>query len=371
MRPIKKGLIAAAIGVVVVILIAGTYINKHQLPHIQGIPSLFFRSQYIQEFYNKSFHMTRPKQEDEPIVSRSPYIEDQQEFYNKSFLYMTQTEHCLPDQLSDMNALGDSIVRDVIVLSYKKECRNISLPHVTYIFNTSTTWTTGRTELYYAAKRLNKKYLYYIFLDDDMTIVPIFTNQSSFSWWRTYEQFLLDNRPPLAALDEKGAKLVDKIRIARSKEHCTMNGTDPDYYLAKFFDALINAFRHDAVEYLFGPITRYWTRFDSESWWISQWYVIIMTDIVFHNQSMLSAHLLANNPMHRPYPKRMPTRKDLEVIVDDIRKIIPQQYRKSADLLFKRWTLSSGNDQIPTAINDTYCHPIPHPRRKSVPYQCL
>ena len=157
MRSIKKGLIAAAIGVVMVILIAGTYINKHQLPHIQGIPSLFFRSQYIQEFYNKSFlHVTQPKQENESMVPCSLYIEDQQEFYNKSFLYMTQTEHCLPYQLSDMNALGDSMVRDVIVLSYKKECRNTSLPHVTYIFNTSTSWTTGRTELYYAAKRLNK-----------------------------------------------------------------------------------------------------------------------------------------------------------------------------------------------------------------------
>ena len=350
MHLIKKGLIAAVIGVVMVILIAGTYINKHQLHHnIQGTPSSVIWSLYIQEFYNTYFlHMTQPKQADESIVSCSLYIEDQQECYNKSFLYMTQTEHCLPHQLSDMNALGDPTVRDVIVLSYKKECRNTSFPHVTYIFNTSTTWTTGRTELYYAAKRLNKKYLYYIFLDDDMTIVPIFTNQSSFSWWRTYEQFLLANRPPLAALDEKAAKLVDKIRSARSKEHCTMNGTDPDYYLAKFFDAVINAFRYDAVEYLFEPITRYWTRFDSESWWISQWYVIIMTDIVFHNQAMLPAHLLANNPMHRPYPKRMPTRKDLEVIADDIRKIIPQQYRKSADLLFKnmdivKWKRSYSN----------------------------
>ena len=126
-----------------------------------------------------------------------------------------------------MNALGDSTVRDVIVLSYKKKCTDTSLPHVHYMFNTSTTWTTGRTELYYAAKRLNKKYLYYIFLDDDITIVPIFTNLKSSSWWRTYEQFLL------AALDSPDWQLVDKIRRARSKEHCTMNGTDPDYYLAK------------------------------------------------------------------------------------------------------------------------------------------
>ena len=367
MHPIKKGLIAAAIGVVMVILIAGTYINKHQLHHIQ---SLFFRSQYIQDFHNKFFvHMTQPKQEDESIVSCSPYIGDQQECYNKSFLYMTQTEHCLPYQLRDINALGDSTACDVIVLSHKKECRNTSLPHVTYIFNTSTTWTTGRTELYYAAKRINKKYLYYIFLDDDITIVPIFTNQSSSSWWRTYEQFLLDNRPPLAALDTPALQLVTEIRRARNKEYCTMNGTDPDYYLAKYFDAVINAFRHDAVEHLFEPITRYWTRFDSESWWTSQWYVMFMTDIVFHNQAMLPAHLLANNPVHRPYPRRKHTRKDFEVVADDIRKIIPQQYRKSADLLFKRWT--SAHELIPTVINDTYCHPIPYPRWKSVPYKFL
>ena len=370
MHPIKKGLIAAAIGIVMVILMAGTYINKHQLHHIQEIPSSVIWSLYIQGFYNNSFfHMTQTKQEDEPPVLCSLYLEDQQEFYNKSFLYMTQTEHCLPHQLSDINVLGDSTVRDVIVLSYKKECRNTSIPHVTYIFNTSTSWTTGRTELYYAAKRLNKKYLYYIFLDDDITIVPIFTNLSSSCWWRTYEQFLLDKRPPLAALDNPDWQLVDKIRKARSKEHCTMNETDPDYYLAKWFDAVINAFRHDAVGHLFGPITPYWTRFDSESWWMSQWYVNIMTDIVFHNQAMLPVHLLAYNPKHRKYPQRMHTRKDLEVIADDIRKIIPQQYRNSTDSLFKRWT--SAYEHLLTTIKDTYCHPIPFPRQKSVPYQFL
>ena len=370
MRLNKKRHIAAAIGVVMVILIAGTYINKHQLHHIQGISSSVIRSLYLREFHNKFFlHMTQTEQEDESFVPCSPYLEDQQEFYNKSFLYMTQTEHCLPYQLSDMNALGDSTVRDVIVLSYKKKCTNTSFPHVTYIFNTSTTWTTGRTELYYAAKRLNKKYLYYIFLDDDITIVPILTNLNSSSWWRIYEQFLLDKRPPLAALDNPNWQLVDKIRKARSKKHCTMNGTDPDYYLAKWFDAVINAFHHDAVEHLFGSITPYWTRFDSESWWMSQWYVNIMTDIVFHNQAMLPAHLLANNPMHRTYPQRMHARKDLKVIANDIRKIIPQQYRNSADSLLKRWT--SAYEQILTTINDTYCHPIPFPRRKSIPYQCL
>ena len=366
MHPIKKGLIAAAIGVLMVILMAGTYINKHQLHHMQEIPSLLIRSLYIQE---QSLLLRPFLEKTNSTAEEVPSEKTTNQKFHKSFLYMTQTEHCLPYQLRDMNALGDSTARDVIVLSYKKECRNTSFPHVTYIFNTSTTWTTGRTELYYAAKRLNKKYLYYIFLDDDITIVPIFTNLNSSSWWRTYKQFLLDNRPPLAALDNPNWQLVDKIRRARSKEHCTMNGTDPDYYLAKWFDAVINAFRHDAVEHLFGPITPYWTRFDSESWWMSQWYVNIMTDIVFHNQAMLPAHLMAYNPVHRPYPQRMHTRKDLEVIADDIRKIIPQQYRNSADLLFKRWT--SVYEQILTTVKDTYCHPIPSPRQELVPYQWI
>ena len=63
---------------------------------------------------------------------------------------------------------------DVLVLSCKKTCNDtLSLPHVEYIFNSSTTWTTGRNLLLEVAMLRRETYLYYIFLDDDIVLFGI------------------------------------------------------------------------------------------------------------------------------------------------------------------------------------------------------
>lgn len=69
------------------------------------------------------------------------------------FIYLTQTEQCLPSKLTQNLELSNrSNCRcDVIVLSYKKECREESPLHFTYLFDNTTTWGSGRNELFFRA----------------------------------------------------------------------------------------------------------------------------------------------------------------------------------------------------------------------------
>lgn len=63
------------------------------------------------------------------------------------FLYLLQTESCLPHSLRSVKALGNSIACrcDVLVLSYKQRCNNTLPVHVKYISAGSpTSWNEGR-----------------------------------------------------------------------------------------------------------------------------------------------------------------------------------------------------------------------------------
>ena len=84
------------------------------------------------------------------------------------FIYLTQTEKCLPLNLSVL--IGDMEICncDVIALSYKAACTEVAPSHVTYLFDAQSTWSTGRNALYVAAEKRKPGYHYYIFLDDDV-----------------------------------------------------------------------------------------------------------------------------------------------------------------------------------------------------------
>ena len=329
--------------------------------------SVFTPREHLLKGVEPNTSMQAEKKEPSALQAHTGQGSDQD--YHKPFLYLTETEKCLRENMRKPNALGDPTVCDILVLSFKEKCKSKSLSHVTYYFNSSATWSQGRGELYYAAKRLNKKYLYYIFIDDDITIKPIFTEQVS-NPWRAFEQFLLEYRPPLASTDNSDWKLVERIHKERQKNNCTRNGTDPDYFLAKWFDATVNAFHHDAIEHIFAPIIPVWSRFDNVSWWAPQWYVNIMTDIVFHEQAMLTAHFLAENLIHRSYPKKMRLKDGIvDSMFADIRKVIPEQLWEFADHLQNQWVKIYKN--IATTVDATYCHLIPIPRRKIIPYQLV
>ncbi|KAK3750404.1 hypothetical protein QZH41_005556 [Actinostola sp. cb2023] len=87
----------------------------------------------------------------------------------KDFIYLVQAEGCLPSHLLHPNQLGLGDNRDVIVLSWKSQCKNASdLSHVQYIYRNNTSWGTGRNLLYALARARRNNYLYYNFLDEDL-----------------------------------------------------------------------------------------------------------------------------------------------------------------------------------------------------------
>ena len=255
------------------------------------------------------------------------------------------------------------------MLSYRAECTDpaAKLPHVFYIYNSSTSWTTGRTELYNAATRLGTRYHYYTVMDDDIRPIWLNATRTSENPWRYYEQFLLRIEPPLAALDNEAWTLVNKVKAARAHNGCTLNGTNPEYFLAKWFDGEFNAFHYKAIKYILEPVLPYWNRFDTSSWWISQWYVNIMTDMAFPNKAVLLSQIFGTNHQHRNYPKGMHSQKTLEMIAGDVTSIVPPQLRDAVANRLKGWVSQYAN--ILTTIQDTYCQPIPTPHDKLVPFQ--
>ena len=88
-------------------------------------------------------------------------------------VYLVQAESCLPDDLKSTVIFRNSTACkcDVVVLSYRQACSDPSPAHVEYISASSpTSWNEGRNLLFDAAKQRKEKYLYYVFMDDDINL---------------------------------------------------------------------------------------------------------------------------------------------------------------------------------------------------------
>ena len=88
--------------------------------------------------------------------------------FRKPFIYLTQTEQCLPPSLAKSSQIGDpeTCNCDVIVLSYRAKCKEHKQSHVNYLFDPNTLFPSGRNVLCIAAMDTRPGYHYYIFLDD-------------------------------------------------------------------------------------------------------------------------------------------------------------------------------------------------------------
>ena len=120
------------------------------------------------------------------------------------FIYLTQTEKCLPSSLSVL--IGDMEICncDVIVLSFKAECAEVAPSHVTYLFDAQSTWSTGRNELYVTAMKRKPGYHYYIFLDDDVVLeYNSFTPREMMNTLplKSVQRWLLEYEPAVGVLD--------------------------------------------------------------------------------------------------------------------------------------------------------------------------
>ena len=296
---------------------------------------------------------------------------------DKKIMYLLQTESCLPLYLRLVDVMGNTSICkcDVLVLSYKKPCNDtLSLPHVGYIFNSSTTWTTGRNQLYEVAMLRRETYLYYIFLDDDIVLFGI--QETTLNPWRKLEDSLRKMEPAVAALltvwgDKQKCEtalllLSYMINHVRQKQKCSFNKTT-DFFPIVGMDAAFSAFHYQSVNY----ILPYSSRFDVISWWYSQVYVNIKCEIMFRGQVLHHTDVCAVNPSHRPYPrgqKRL-LGSITKTIVNEIEEKIPKEYRTKLSSLMLGWKTKGHHGHATTS--PTLCLPPPTPHKPIKPYAHL
>ncbi|KAL9950943.1 hypothetical protein ACROYT_G043518 [Oculina patagonica] len=268
----------------------------------------------------------------------------------KPFIYLTQTEQCLPAKLSSSRGIGDSDTCncDVIVLSYKKECQEKKPSHISYIFVTESTWTSGRNILYFIARARMRRYHYYIFLDDDVDLeFNSFTPQEmkKLTPFRAFERWLLDNEPAIGNCP--GSREDVDVIFKTRRMLCGINETSM-VVPVMCFDAILNAFHHKAIDH----ILPYPTKYDKESWWSSQLHVICSVELKFRGQALVCVPITVHNGQHRDYP-RMKGNFDAQVhaFVQEIQNRAPIAYRNRT--LFDKLKNTSIEEYVLNTT--TYC----------------
>eukprot|EP00731_Ephydatia_muelleri_P022058 Em0014g649a len=279
------------------------------------------------------------------------------------FLYLVQTESCLPPDQTKSESLGNgSLHFHVLVLSYKKTCDDHSLSHVEYVFDASTTWTTGRNLLFTLAMKRNITYLYYIFMDDDATAKDIRTNALA---WRAFEGFLLSMEPAVMALDLPGQDYSENVLQIHKNRGCFI--TELEYVTGLWYDAMVNAFHYKAIKYLLPYISE----FDQQTWWASQMALIVRTEILFRGQLLLHRYIRVTGSQHRPYPRDLnfPPNMYSRFTQGLDAHFVPGCVAKCAQIMIDQW-IKFGNAN--EWSSSTLCLPPPPPRDPVEPchYQC-
>ena len=268
----------------------------------------------------------------------------------KVFIYLTQTEQCLPSNLASSSEIGDpeTCHCDVIVLSFRTKCQVQKSPHITYLFDPNTGWGTGRNVLYFAAMKRSPKYHYYIFMDED--VVLSFNSFASHEMtrlppYRVVEQWLLDYEPVVGVLDygvHHGASWTND----RRRNICNMTDS-PLVIPTIWFDGVFNAFHFKAIEHLFP----YRVQYEKISWWSLHRYIWSAVELIFRGQALMFVAVTAGNPTHRSYPKSL---VDISTYwrdyIDTIREEAPLVYRDQP--LFEDFRQNLENYVI---TSSTYC----------------
>ena len=222
---------------------------------------------------------------------------------NKAFLYLTQTESCIGEDLLSQENLGNSTVCNchLLVLSYKQECKTHH-PHIEYILGLGTTWSSGRNQLYKRAMLRGVNYLFYIFMDDDVELV--YNNLAprqmhSQHPMRAFEEFLLTVEPavgtPSNTFHHHAEYVIEKRRDICHKR--SENDLLPAYLSTVHFDGIFNAIHREAIQYLLP----YPVKYDNTSWWHSQRQLFTGVEVIFRGQALMYLPVTVQNLKHRPY----------------------------------------------------------------------
>ena len=255
----------------------------------------------------------------------------------KPFIYLTETEECLPPNLASLSQIGNALTCncDVIVLSFRTECKEkATAPHISYLFDPKTTWISGRNALFFAALDRKPGYHYYIILNDDVLLrFNVFTPPAmaaSLEPFRAVENWLLDYEPALGVLDYT-PWFSAKYHFEKRQALCGINQT-PLVVPVLMYDAIFNAFHYKALLHLLP----YREEYEYKCWYHTQRNVWSQAELKFHGQVFMFTPVTVHNPLHRPYPKVKGNETLIwKEFIKEIQQQAPSKYRNHSQ--FKKF----------------------------------
>ena len=166
----------------------------------------------------------------------------------EKFVYLVQSAGALP-------AIYDSIPcqrADLIRLTWEEPVDGAT-------FLPKSSWSQRRNRLLNEVAERGGEYLYYVFVDGDLTFDR--------GGWRQFEEGLLKYRPAIAT------PYCPEYRPANHRRQ------DLDAHTCYSFDAMFNAFHFDVARDTI--VLPYYGGFDHESWWYSQVCVIELAELLY------------------------------------------------------------------------------------------
>jgi hypothetical protein len=235
--------------------------------------------------YNRQLKFNiKYKTEYKSYLSYSNTIKSQQCWkeilYKPTFLYLIQAADILPKKYDYLRN------KDFILLSYKENTID------TKIFFPNSTWTTGRNKLREYVLENNLLYDYYILLDEDVE----FINHSQKDGFENFEKLLKIYSPDIANPNYFDYPYKNNSNVVKTI----------------WYDGIYNAFSYDI--FTKNIIFPYIDKFDCDSWWISQYIMIIICS--FYNIDVFVFNdLQISNINHSNYPKGDLIFKEVELYV--------------------------------------------------------
>ena len=285
--------------------------------------------------------------------------------FTKPFIYLTQTEKCIPLPLRESIGINDTCNCDVIALSYQAECTELSSVNIAYLFDRNSTWSSGRNALYFAAVNRTPGYHYYIFLDDDLKFMfnkftpPDLKKKLPL---QSFQQWLLRYEPVVGVLDWLGHHGA-VWTFERRKVVCDIQNDTSLSLPVVWYDAALNAFHYKAV----ADILPYDTQYDDRNWWFAQVVVITLVELKFRGQALLYVPASAKNQKHRPYPRKTSGKTDsfnkvMRSCIEQAERDAPTVYQNQS--LFKEFKAKLMDH---TVNSSTYCMKVT-PNLPIMPY---
>ena len=282
---------------------------------------------------------------------------------------MTQTAECLPPRLLHRDYVGDKYLCDchIYVLSYKKKCNkvdtarfNSTSPNITYLYKPGIGWGGGRNAIFNTARNSGHKYLYYLFMDDDVRLeYNTFTPKELKTTppFRIFTDFLLRYRPAGAGPDYQHSNVVGNI-IHTWHFKCNKYFI-PEAFSVKFLDHCFTAFHKDTVDI----VLPYTLQFDSLSYSIPCLQNSFAFQLAYFGHLMYFPWIRATNAEHRHhkdgYVHDMPTRTRM---VNEMKNRTPTKYKNHS---FFEFALRYRED---THMH-LWCNDPPPQNTPIIPYQ--